>query len=368
MKKVLIYDCVYGHGECLTSYIYYFQKLGYTVDVCARESVLNENPLSLIDTKEINIFSMTDKVDGFQELSRLVDLSEYDIIFFATFNREEYMISVKVANKFPDIIILYQEHSHIQHFLKEAGNDDRIIKNAFCLGDIEELPQVSPVYFGKVKKLVKKENSLSLIISGLDKIHEEAYKRFVKAIDELVKDGYNISVKVCGIRGDWNYTKSKNIEVLGRIPFNELYDLYQNTDFLVVLFDQYAKTDKETQIEFMSGRTSGSRQGSIGFQIPLIIQKGYLKSWGLSNTNSISFDRNNIKSAIVKAYNLSNEDYSKMNKSLFALQKKYIDKSVKNISDKLKEISENPSKYKILKPVVKRIIRINPDGTRTIIR
>lgn len=366
MKKALVFDLVYGHGECLSSYIYYFEQLGYEVDVCARESVLNENPLCLLKSNHI-VYSMKDKVDPFNELIKLVDMSQYELIFFSTFNHETYSVSMKLAHKFPELIVLYQEHSNIKHFLRESGNDSNIVKNSFCLGSVKEFPQVSPVYFGDVKKSEKNKDKLVLFISGLDKIHKDAYENFVKVIDGLVEEGYNILVNVCGVRGNWNTTTSKNINILGRISFEELYSYYINSDFLIVLFDEYATNFPDIQTEFLSGRTSGSRQCSIGFNIPLILQKGYQKSWGFSNSNSISFEKKNIKKAIIAAYNIKEEKYNGMVKSLIDLRKKYTDLAISNISNKMEDIHSRPEYYKITPLSIKRTVKILPDGSRKIV-
>ena len=185
--------------------------------------------------------------------------------------------------------------------------------------DHDKLPQLPPSIniTGKNHQLLETDladKEITLFISGLSHVHFGNFELFVKALDEVNKEGINIKVNVCGIREQGTYVMpvSKNVNYLGRLSFRDMTDAYCKNDFLFVLFDENAISCRVEHKMFLDGRVSGSRNMSIMYKIPLVVQKPYQLAWGFNDDNSIGFEGRDYKKVLSDLYNMKKEQYNKI--------------------------------------------------------
>ena len=358
MKKVLIYEGMNYHGECLSSYCSYFNALGYEVTfiICGSNTkdsplwMLNEIPTyTLVNTISTNPIQLQKHI---QELNTKVpNLFDFDLYFIGTITKDSYeFIKYLYKNGIKRSQILHQNHRDYKTFLKFTKNDISLGYNGFVLG-ID--PQHKFEQFSPIKNETSLEHSkitstfknLNIFIGGLSRIHFENFKKLVKAAEQLNENGYNINIEVTGIRqqGDYVLPESKHVHYLGRLSFKELSEKYCSSDFLFVLFDVNpinikTKADQET---FLKGRVSGSRNMSIIYKIPLVVQKPFQLSWGLNDSNSICFEGNDYEQVLKELYNIKIEKYNNIIDSLKAKEQEEFDFCLNNLKNKIKSLETN---------------------------
>ncbi len=378
-KKVLIYEGMPGHGECLSSYYAYFRELGYDVDLVLRDNVAKEKPLWMIK-EPVTIYPIITASSAnpefmkyhLDEIRRNVPgIFNYDIYFIGTFNHDGYLfVKFLHENGIGKNKILHQNHVNYTTFLSQTRSDTTLGLNGFTLGmanndKLLQLP-ASINRTGKNHSLLDVDFSdkgqLNIFFSGLSHIHFMNFELFVKAVDELNKEGKNIKVNVCGIReqGKHIMPKSNNVKYLGRISFEDMTNEFSLNDFLFVLFDEKALKCVDEHKMFLDGRISGSRNMSIMYKIPLVVQKPYQKAWGFNDDNSISFEGRDYKKVLSDLYNMKKEDYNNIVEALQNKEKEEFELGLKNLKSRIKGLSTN--KYT---DIITPVSYINPTKRRT---
>ena len=361
MKKVFIYEGMNWHGECLSSYYSYFTELGYEVTFAICESRASEYPLWMIKNAKIYTFtnptsrnSILFKKHENELIAKIPDLFEYDIYFICTMLSDSYEFVKSLyrhgvgRNK-----ILHQNHRDYNTFLHWTNNDVSLAKNGFVLGIDKQkhFSQLSPIK-NETKmehpKLEKNLDTINIFIGGLAKIHFKNFEKLVAETEKLNKEGYKINIDVTGIRQKGNYVlpNSEYVNYLGRLGFKEIAEKYCTSDFLFVLFDEKPLTPGAIAEEktFLTGRVSGSRNMSIMYKIPLVVQKPFQLSWDLNDDNSIGFSGNDYKKVLLDLCNMKKEKYNNIIEELQIKEQKEFQKCLNNLKNKISALETNTYK------------------------
>lgn len=355
-KKVLIYEGASGHGECLSSYYAFFKKLGYDVDFVIRDVVENEKPLWMIEENVTtyiiknpsSCYSAQIKKHMDEIKSKVPNLFSYDFYFISTLNQPEYFfVCLLCKNGVDKQRILHQNHLDYMKFLKDTHNDITLGQNGFTLGTVNGFfPQLSPsVNISKINHQKRKidKNEMTIFISGLARIHFKNFELLVDSVEKLNSEGMNININITGVREQRGYElpKSKYINYLGRIDFKNMAKHYCEDDFLLVLFDENALVMQKEHDTFLNGRVSGSRNMSIMYKIPLVVQKPFQLSWGLDDNNSISFLGHDYEKVLLKLFSIKKEQYNNIIESLEKKEKEEFDFCVENLKTKIASLDKN---------------------------
>ena len=329
VKRVLIYECAGGHGECLPPYYAYFEDLGYDVTLIIDRKVDEDKPLWMFNNPKVHVINTPaiKHLEHIREVSKLgSNVFKYDLYFIATLNKHTYpFIQYLLKNRVESNKILFQNHLNTQYFLEQSGGNIGMIPNGFVLTHSPDFPSLPPIRntTGLTKQPIKDYfDKLNILITGLDKIHFAYFDKFIQTVDKLNEIGYDIKVKVTGIRrrGDYVLPESKNLTYCGRVNFEELTNLYVSNDFLMTFFDVDAVEFKSEHHSFLKGRTSGSRNQSVIYGIPLIVQKPFQSGWDLNDTNSVSYEGTDYKTLLISLFNMTPMRYNSIIKHLLELQ------------------------------------------------
>lgn len=342
-KKVLIYECAGGHGECLPSYYSYFTRLGYEVSFIIDRKVCEDKPLWMLQNPKISVINTPamEHKKHINEVMHLGDIFNYDFYFIATLNKHTYpFIQYLQQHNIDNTKILFQNHLNTQYFLENTNNNTALLENGFVLTHSPDFSSLPPIAnnSGLIKQKIKTNfDKINILVTGLDKIHFTYFDRFMKIVDKLNEKGYDIKVKLTGIRrrGTYKIPVSANLEYCGRVNFEELTKLYINNDFLMTFFDKNAEQYKEEHHSFLKGRTSGSRNMSIIYGIPMLVQKAYQESWGMDDTNSIHYNNTEYESLLLSLFKMLPYQYNSIMQKLSEIQNKEIDLCLFNLNNKI---------------------------------
>ena len=140
----------------------------------------------------------------------------------------------------------------------------------------------------------------------------------------------------------YNQFSTKNVpsyledcfEFYGNVPYNQLFSIVNGVDFIILNLNSNNYSDKP----FLSKKASGSVQLSYGFYKPLIINSEFSSIYKLSSENSVLYNDNDLYSVMLKAINMSQENYSLMSSNLKLLRNKIYEISLNNLSNILNKI------------------------------
>jgi hypothetical protein len=100
------------------------------------------------------------------------------------------------------------------------------------------------------------------------------------------------------------------VEFRYSIPYPELFDLMEKTDYLLTIMSPVLHSN------YLSHQVSGNFGLSVGFQKPTIIQEEFAKVYKLNNGRSIDYKDDELYGAMKKAIDLPDDEYKKMQEKI----------------------------------------------------
>ena len=328
-SKVLIIEPNPYHTEILPGIVFYFEKLGYIVDVYIRQEVINENVFARYKISgQIRAYK-------FHEVKSilLVEQNEtYEYIFFSSMEHCEN----GQANRFLDeigempkakkgILGIYHNTTLIDRF-----SDYELLEQGrlFCISAFQKqydnIGVMSPTWFGKINQyhlarrprtllLIGNSNDFSILSKGYWQLGKKERKelKFYHIGQWQKQDSYidYIYREYKKVRGIWSrqYRDVPNLVHLGRLNFESMYEQIEKNDFILVLINP----DNDNQKQYVSCATSGIRQLILGFHKPCIMHQRVAEAYGFPENSYISFE-NDISEALLKALEIEEEEYKEM--------------------------------------------------------
>ena len=364
-KRVLIFEPNAYHYEIIPGFAYYFLLLGYQVDC-----LLHQNYERLGDVfcrcpelrERIQIYTF----DGEHAADRIAELkgeNGYTLLFFSTIEMKNKVCREAVERAKP----LFENEqgmigcSHKLHLPEQEYRErlryfeNRMLTLSSTKTPDGEIVEVNPNFFCAATSERRLHDQVSVISVGVSQNRNELlraadqlYKktgetpRLVlirkqeKLLDELVHLAKFAVIKLFPLpmldsslhrplgRIDQN-VKNKT-EITGRVSFADMFARIEAADFIVLNFYQGVKKS------FTTCQTSGSKQLSLGFLIPCIIEKKAAEYYGFSEKNAVIYEDGQLAQALERASSMSREQYAGMVRELEKLQREIRERSVQNLS------------------------------------
>lgn len=379
-KKVLVFEPNPYHFEVVPGFVYYFLRLGYQVDC-----LLHQDSGKFGDVfcrcpalrEKIRIYTF----DGVHAADRIEELKKengYTLLFFNTFEIKNDVCREAVERSEP----LFENEQGMMacvHWLhgseRERSARARYFKNRMVALSATKIPygeaaEVNPNYFCDTDPQRELHDPASFISVGqsqnkneLLRATDQLYKKtgeaprlvFVRK-QENWKDALLHLVKFAVIEvfrlgkldsslhrplGRIDPNVKGNAEFTGRVSFAELYARVEAADFNVLNFYQGCKQESSGyqggKKIFSSTQTSGSKQLSLGFLIPCIIEKKAADYYGFCEKNAVIYEDGHLEEALEKASRMSREEYAGMVAELKKLQGEIRARSLSNLERMLRQ-------------------------------
>ncbi len=364
-KKVLIFEYNPFHYEIIPGFAYYFLRLGYQVDC-----LLHQDSRGYGDVfcrcpelrEQIQVYTF----DGVHAADRIAELKRengYTLLFFSTIEMKNKVCREAVERAKP----LFENEqgmngcSHKLHLPKKEYRERmRFFKHRMIALTATKtpdgiVPEVNPNYFCDTIPERALHDQVSVISVGMSQNQNE----LLKAVDQLYqrtgetprlvfvrkqekrKDALIHLLKFAVIKvfplpmldsslhqplGKIDQNVISKAEITGRLSFADMFARIEAADFIVLNFYQVAKKD------FSTCQTSGSKQLSLGFLIPCIIEKKAAEYYGFSEKNAVIYEDGQLAQALERASSMSREQYAGMVRELEKLQREIRERSVQNLS------------------------------------
>ena len=201
------------------------------------------------------------------------------------------------------------------------------------------LPYISPVYFGEYENLVKSKNDVVtfVCIKRKTQLKSKIYEDLFQAFTKLKANGYdNFKLVFTGSMGeDANLYHldaiKENMEFLGRVPYDQLYALFQKADFMLFNIDLTC----EEYMKYLKKGITGAYLNALGFALPAVVEENIAREYDLKDC-SIAYS-DNLYQAIEKAVLMNNSDYLQLRQNLQTKKVFLMQQSLLNIKKMFKQ-------------------------------
>lgn len=254
-------------------------------------------------------------------------------------NLPSFPILRKLANSFPKTIFIFHKTWQLDYSIRSILGQKMVANSAFLFKSLTmpEIPMINPHYFGEIKVRDKNKETIFTVIGEI-RSDKRNYFELIKAAEILEKKKYDFKINIVGKGNLADIPKSLHEKIIihGYLDFPKMYEIVEETDFILPLFD----SSVEEQKVYGDEKTSGSIQLIYGFQKLPIIENFYTKLHQFNNKNSLVYNTKDLYKGMEDAILMSKEEYTKKQEELLKLSKKIYKISLKN----LKEIIESHEK------------------------
>lgn len=330
--------CSKSHSEVVPGFAKYLLDLGYEVSVLVNPEHLKSGLFSRFKHKNLflNKISKKDTAKFFKENS--LDNAKG--------------VLVTTAGKLCDNIHFEQslEHFHpefdkkklylVEHDAQFAIDENLWDKNIITLRKLNykdaDSVVINPHYFGDIKIPDSKNKITNFVMVGSLSNKKGKHSIIINAISELIEKGYkDFKFTIIG-KGSLKHIPNKvkkYIDLKGRLPFDKMYSELEKADFLITAYD----TNNPRHQFYKTSGTSGSFQLVYGFLKPCIIVEDFASANSFDNENAILYKtESDYAQALIKAIEMSNEDYLNMQSNL----QKYVESLKEKSEENFKNLIE----------------------------
>ncbi len=329
-KTIAIFEPNPYHHECMPGYAKYFTDLGYNVDVLINEDC--EDSMELFEPKEklrIFTFKNFDYIKCIHsDLSK--KFAKYDNTLLHSSDPCRKDIIHKMGfHKNPKSLFVVHDIGFVEKFGIEDFNKNH---HVLALGDFGKCLFVNPHYFGKIENRAKNSKTRFFITST----YGRKYTQLVEAAQNLKDKNMDFEIVVVGrsttfSADDIPNNLKDNFIFKHRLPYKEMYEEVQNSDYILMLLDPNNEYDNI----FKTAMVTGTAQLSYGFSKPVIVNKEFSEFYKFSNENSLIYEDGKLEATLEKAIKSNKNQYLEMQNNLKILANSIYEESLKNVQKAL---------------------------------
>lgn len=192
---------------------------------------------------------------------------------------------------------------------------------------------VNPHDFGQVQVTPKSSGKTIFVMVGAVRSKRGNLPLVYAAAETLKNQGIeDFEIRVIGKPGQDPVPEplQDQIKVLGRLPFDSMYDEVEAADFLLTSFQK----DNEDHAFYRTGGTSGAFQLAYGFTKPIVIQEAFARLNGFNMTNALMYDEDaDLSRAMADAVQMDATTYSALQAGMEAAATAIYEQSLANLRD-----------------------------------
>lgn len=333
-KTVLIIEPNDFHGEVILGYAEYFTLLGYDVDIIVTPNQMKSNPFNLCDIENIHCYSIDEVL--FKKVLASEKAKKYEAVLFSSVDGMHGSVVRYVdASMYKKTLAVLHNKVHLEKDGNKKLYDDCKLLVLRNFSNDPKLFEVNPHYFGKVEPQ-KRNETINFVTVGMLDPKRRNGSLIIDAIRNLVKNGFvDFKITVICRHKIETFPKDVNpyLDVKVGLKYDEMYHEMEKSDYFLPLLDP----NNEGQREYLSLLSTGSIQLILGFLCPAIINEEYAAAYGFDVENAIIYKENDIAEAMLKATQISNDDYVTMTTKLLELSDCRKENSLNNLRKAIKE-------------------------------
>lgn len=335
-KTILIFESRNFHNECTPGYTKYFIDLGYNVDILMQYQGIDSFSYFNDNNENIRMF-LYNKLREIKKRKKFnLSIKKYDYILLETFFKKEKKLFKELHLYNNNSIFIFHE---IELFDKYFTKSKYFNKNrVWTLGNSSIGLQVNPHYFGNIPIKGKSKKTKFFLTSTI----KRDYKPLIESVNLLHKENLNFEIIVTGRVSSFNSNRisaniSNNFIFNHHVSYSKLYQLVDNSDYIIILLLPDNKYDEK----YKTKKVTGSYQLSLGFNKPCLINNEFADYYDLNSQNSLIYNNKNLYIAMKKAILMNNSEYKKIQHNLQIKKKELYNISVNNVKRAIENLNDS---------------------------
>ena len=335
-KTILIFESRNFHNECTPGYTKYFIDLGYNVDILMQYQGIDSFSYFNDNNENIRMF-LYNKLREIKKRKKFnLSIKKYDCVLLETFFEKEKKLFKELHLYNNNSIFIFHE---IELFDKYFTKSKYFNKNrVWTLGNSSIGLQVNPHYFGNIPIKGKSKKTKFFLTSTI----KRDYKPLIESVNLLHKENLNFEIIVTGRVSSFNSNRisaniSNNFIFNHHVSYSKLYQLVDNSDYIIILLSPDNKYDEK----YKTKKVTGSYQLSLGFNKPCLINNEFADYYDLNSQNSLIYNNKNLYIAMKKAILMNNSEYKKIQHNLQIKKKELYNISVNNVKRAIENLNDS---------------------------
>ncbi|AIT09026.1 hypothetical protein LO80_02900 [Candidatus Francisella endociliophora] len=309
--------CSQSHAEIIPGFAKYLLDLGYHVSVLVNPKKYEEGLFCRFEHQNISYNKMSKRqIQKFFKKDSLEDIQGVLVTTIGKlYNGKNLEQAYKHFNKKIDKNKLFFVEHEIDSYI---DNNPAPRKEIITLRKMNyknaEVIAINPHYFGSYE-LTDKNNITRFVSVGAISDKRKSTKLLINAAEDLIMQGItNFKIVIIGKGSIHDLPNSLHpyFELKGRLDFKDMYDEIEKADFILSAYENIPE-----HIKYITCKTSGTFQLVYGFLKPIIIKENFAPINGFTENNAILYKKDNdYAKAIIKAINMSSNEYLEVRNSL----------------------------------------------------
>lgn len=323
------------HGEVISGYVQYFQKMGFHLDVFVALDVKAEKPFCRLDMKKVNVFCLNHKtLTWILKLKKIMQYKHLLVMSSAYYAGIKNGSYTSVFDEFPGLknhpSLYVVEHDLID--IPRFKEEELLKKNRLItLGHFDKGVFVAPILFGDIQKSPKNEITTFITIGAI-KSFRKNHQALIQAIEQLASQNVKFKVIIVGSGTLKNLPKSVHpyIKIMGRLDFPKMFDCMEKADFFLPLLDP----DNPEHNRYITTGVTGSAQLIYAFSKVPVLHPKFAPFYRLNNDNAIVAE--DLAEGMRQAIQMTTDKYKQKQSALTDLAQKLERESFDNLKEILK--------------------------------
>lgn len=230
-------------------------------------------------------------------------------------------------------------HIVIEHAAKTLAErcDTITSTNLFALRDLtlgaRHMPMLAPVDFGQVSPAPLADPVQFVVIGKLDAAKRDAAGLFAAVRTARVEHSRPFVIHLIG--GTTLEEIPEDIRdafcAHGRIAFQAMYDVIDKAHFLLMMLDSQTDTHRM----FLFKNTTGTRQLSLGFCKPVVVDSEFATSYEWDEAKAVVYEPGELAQGLLAALGVSQGNYANMQSALGEMKAEIEVRSLRNLLNHL---------------------------------
>jgi glycosyltransferase involved in cell wall biosynthesis len=325
-------DC---HGEVIPGFAKYLLDLGYAVDIIMIWELSWMQPLCRFNDPGIRTIVIPHSfINDLFDKPVIKKYKKIVLSSFRVYRHSNTAEGMEIFECYPNVKNHTDRLIAVEHHAEKCNGDMLNQNRVITLESFEYARKAgvcNPHYFGAVKAVSKSRTVTKFIAVGKIETERRNHYLLIDAVKELKKQkitNFKIIIIGLGAMPDVSAGIRCFFEFRGWVDFPAMYSAMEEADFFLPLLDM----DLPAHKRYIDRATSGSFQLIYGFTKPCLIQRSFAPKRGLTEKNSLLYDKNSdLAGTMLKAIEMTGFEYEDMREDLQKLAEKIYADSKNNL-------------------------------------
>lgn len=352
-NRVLIIEPTCSHQEVILSLIYFFNRLGFGVDVLLTVEQIESRKIAPVFTNsqaDVRFF-YSSTASNFKYLALLISKSKYQFIYFNTIfepyvdqqRKNLCQLISKSGIKCFGTIHNLDNYLHTKHLFPEISKE-----NIFALGksvaDNLNVAHIDTSFFmDGISDSFNLEDSLNFICIGEVSPRRRDYNKLIDVCiaikDKDMRRKIKVYVACQSSQLEYYHTFRENIirydldemiTVLENLSFPDLFSLAGKMHFQLFLLNKNSSQNRD----YLAGKITGGLNISLGFGLIPVVEEDFADAWEISDFSVKYVGTDGLIHAIEKIADAPTE-FSRLKATLLAENSKRLEQSIAVLKSRL---------------------------------